>query len=99
MFGSLVRWFGSGARSGRSGRGSGSAQRFTPQTETLETRALPGGMPGGVVWAPVAQPVLLSDRASSPTHVSLPGSVPASAGVLHHLVTSITRSSGEEIPQ
>jgi hypothetical protein len=97
MFGSLVRRFGSGARRGRSGRGS--ARRFTPQMEALETRALPGGMAGGVILAPAAQPVLPSARVSHPTQVSLPGGKPAGAGGLLHIGPSISRSVGEEIPQ
>ena len=58
MFGSLVRWFGRGVGSGRSGRGAGSAPRFTPQLEALETRALPGGCPGGVLSGVVGAALL-----------------------------------------
>src|SRR5262249_42086663 len=41
MIGSLARWFRRGAVGARSGRGAGSARRFTPQLEALEDRALP----------------------------------------------------------
>jgi hypothetical protein len=43
MFGSLIRWFGHGAGCERSRRGAAIAPRFTPQLESLEGRAVPGG--------------------------------------------------------
>jgi hypothetical protein len=43
MFGSLVRWFGSKAMCEQSRGGAAIAPRFTPQLESLEGRAVPGG--------------------------------------------------------
>src|SRR5262245_48520695 len=44
MFTGLVRWFGRGAGSERSGRGGVSARLFTPRLEGMEDRAVPSGV-------------------------------------------------------
>ena len=100
MFSSLVCWFGRGAGSGRSRRGAGSAPRFTPQLEALETRALPGGAPGGVLGDFVGA-ALRGALVSSPAHVALPGSkvVGVGHGTLFGYTVQVSRSTGEEIPQ
>ncbi len=97
MIGSLARWV--GRRS--SGRGSGSAPRFTPRLEALEDRAVPGGLSGGVIANSVA--ALLGAKVAGPSHtISIPvdsKSGGAGDGRPFHLVGFVTRSSGEEIPQ
>ena len=92
MIGAMVRWFGRGAESRRSVRGSVSARRFTPQMETLETRAIPGGVPGGVVTGSLTA-ALLGAKVAGPSQVTVLGSQPTGIEIF------ISRSSGEEIPQ
>jgi hypothetical protein len=100
MFDSLVRWFGRGAGSGRSGRGAGPARRFTPRLEALEGRAVPGGVTGEVLHA-VSSTALLGAKVSCPSHQISLDSKPAGVeyGILPGVGVLITRSSGEEIPQ
>ncbi len=94
MIGSLVRWL--GRRS--SGRGCGSAPRFTPQLEVLEGRALPGGLSGGVIAGSVA--ALFGAKVGATSHVASFASKAAGAGDgIFGLARTVTRSSGEEIPQ
>ena len=98
MIRSLLRWFGRRARSGRPGRGSGSARRFTPRLEALEGRAVPGGVAQGVSGA-----ALLGAEGGGPSHVILfgIGSKPGGVGdgILSGFEVLRTRGSGEEIPQ
>src|SRR5438876_422548 len=96
MFSSLVRWFGRES----SGRGSGSARRFTPQVETLEERTTPGGTPAGVANIVSGAAALLGAKVAGPSHVTLFGSKAAGAGDgIFGLAFTISRSSGEELPQ
>jgi hypothetical protein len=96
MIGSLLRWFGRG----RSGRGTGSPRRITPQLEVLEDRAVPGAVLGGVVTGSFSV-ALLGAKVGGPSHVIPHGSTPAGAGqsILPGFEIEISRSSGEEIPQ
>jgi hypothetical protein len=91
MISSLFRWFGRGAGSGRSGRGAGSARRFTPGLETLEERANPGGVIGSVSSA-----ALLGANVGSPSHVILFGGNLAGIG---EEIPQQLAGIGEEIPQ
>jgi hypothetical protein len=81
MISSLVRWFRPGAVGARSGRGAGSARRFTPGLEALEDRAVPtgvvhggssaallGGARGGVDMC-VSSAALLGAEVGGPSHV------------------------------
>src|SRR5262245_53857969 len=83
MISSLVQWFRRGAESERSGRGAGSARRFTPQLEALEDRAVPSAPSGWGSWD-TAQSALLGDEVSGPSDVVLfrigTGSKPGGAG-------------------
>lgn len=98
MIGSLVRWF--GRRS--SGRGAGSAPRFTPQLEALECRALPGGCPGGVLVQNAVRTAPLGAKVGAPSHMIPHGGkigISGGTGALLGITPFLTRSAGEEIPQ
>jgi hypothetical protein len=91
MISSLVRWLRRGAGSGRSGRGAGSARRFTPRLEALEERANPGGVIGSV-----SSVALLGANVGSPSHVILFGGNLAGIG---EEIPQQLAGIGEEIPQ
>jgi hypothetical protein len=104
MIGSLVYWLGWAAGSGRSGRRSGAARRFTPGLETLEGREVPGALGILRLTAPAA---LLGVKLAGHHTVSRRSSKPGGGtdGILHGHVSykgydyHPTKSVGEEIPQ
>jgi hypothetical protein len=113
MFRLLVRFLGSGAGRGRPARAN--VRRFTPRLEALEQRANPsGGITsfGGEWLTPHAAVPDIGPAAtvrvygSKPGigsgaggHVTLFGGHGESGGATGPIGLSITRSSGEEIPQ
>ena len=97
MFRFLVRFLGSGAGRGRPARAN--VRRFTPRLEALETRATPsGGINLGSYMVPAGHGgEVFAGHAA--VRVTPFGGHGESGGASGRIGLSITRSSGEEIPQ